>query len=103
MIRNLAVFQSPEFIELCKGHEVKELYVFGSVARGTDTDTSDIDLLVEIDVPDPINKGKLLLSSYNQLQMHFNKKVDLITDTSMKSPLFKNEIATSKKIVCTRD
>jgi predicted nucleotidyltransferase len=103
MIRNIAIFQSPEFVDLCKVHQVKELYVFGSVARGTDTDASDLDLLVEIDEADPIKKGKLLLSLYNQLQLHFNRKVDLITDQSMRSPGFKKEIAISKKIVYTRD
>jgi len=32
--------------ELCRRHQVKEMFVFGSASRGEFTSTSDIDLLV---------------------------------------------------------
>ncbi|WP_374951616.1 nucleotidyltransferase family protein [Mucilaginibacter sp.] len=103
MIRNNAIFQSPEFIDLCRVHKVKELYAFGSVGRGTDNDTSDMDLIVEIDEPNPIYKGKLLLSLYNKFEQYFNKKVDLLTFDSVKNPILEEYIGTSKKIVYARD
>ncbi|HEX4704328.1 MAG TPA: nucleotidyltransferase family protein [Pseudonocardiaceae bacterium] len=36
-------------IELAAKHGAHDIRVFGSVARGEDTDTSDIDLLVNVD------------------------------------------------------
>jgi len=103
MIRNMAIFQSPEFINLCKVHKVKELYAFGSVGRGTDTETSDMDLIVEIDEPNPIFKGKLLLSLYNKFEAYFNKRVDLLTFDSVKNPFLEEFIGTSKQKVYGRD
>ena len=103
MIRDIAIFQSPEFINLCKVHQVKELYAFGSIAKGTDTKDSDVDLIVEIDEPNPIHKGKLLLSLYNKFESFFNKKVDLLTFDSVKNPFLEEYIGTSKQIVYARE
>ena len=102
MIRNQAIFQAQEFLDLCKSHQVRELYAFGSVVKGTDTEESDIDLIVEIDEPNPISKGKLLLSLYNKLSIYFNRKVDLLTLDSNKNLILEEYIGTSKQIVYAR-
>ncbi len=96
MINNISIFQSPEFINLCKRHKVKELYAFGSVALGTATEKSDIDLLVEIDEHNPINKGELLLSLWDKFENYFNRKVDLLTPDSLRNPYLKESIDHSK-------
>ncbi|MBD1392449.1 nucleotidyltransferase domain-containing protein [Mucilaginibacter sp. ZB1P21] len=82
---------------------MKELYAFGSVARGTDNEASDIDLIVEIDELNPISKGKLLLSLFNKFEAYFNKKVDLLTVDSVQNPVLEEYIGTSKEIVYARD
>ena len=47
------------FLDLCKEHQVKSLFAFGSSVTGDfDFEKSDIDLLVEIDETDPIKKVK---------------------------------------------
>lgn len=33
--------------EICKNHDVEHLYLFGSYATGTATDTSDIDIIIK--------------------------------------------------------
>jgi predicted nucleotidyltransferase len=99
MISDKVNFQSCEFIELCKSHQVRELYAFGSVVNGNFTDKSDIDLLVEIDEPNPIRKGKLILSLYNKFGNLFNKKIDLLTINSIKNPIFEEYIGTTKELV----
>ena len=68
---------------------VKRLYLFGSYAKGTADEKSDIDLLVE--------KGKsmslLKLSGMRQMvQEALNLSVDLITTTGIEED-FKKEIA----------
>ncbi|MDB5086394.1 MAG: polymerase subunit beta, partial [Mucilaginibacter sp.] len=91
MINNVN-FESKEFIDLCRMHKVKELYAFGSVINGNFTDQSDVDLLVEIDEADPLNKGSLLLSLWEKLEQYFNRKVDLLTFTSLRNPYLKESI-----------
>jgi len=62
-IRDEILKQKDAFIILCKDHKVKYLYAFGSsVTDKFDTDRSDIDLLVEIDSGDPVDRGEKLLS-----------------------------------------
>jgi uncharacterized protein len=103
MLRDTPIFQSQEFINLCKIHKVKELYAFGSLAKGTATTDSDVDLIVELDEADPVFKGKLLLSLYNKLESYFKKKVDLVTVDSVKNPILEEYIGTSKQIVYARE
>jgi predicted nucleotidyltransferase len=99
MINSAANFTSIEFINLCKAHKVKELYAFGSVVNGNFTEQSDIDLLVEIDEHDPLNKGQLLLSLWNKLEVYFNRKVDLLTVSSLRNPYLRDSINNTKKLI----
>ena len=51
------------FNALWQLHKVKYLYAFGSsVTDRFDYDKSDIDLLVEIDDADPVERGEKLIS-----------------------------------------
>ncbi len=43
-----------DIVMLCKQNHVKSLYVFGSVITDKFTDESDVDLIVDIDLEDPI-------------------------------------------------
>lgn len=99
MIYNLQIFKSPDFIELCRVHKVKELYAFGSVANGNANENSDVDLLVDINELNPVFRGKLLLSLYSNLELFFNKKIDLLTVDSIRNPILEEYIGTSKKLV----
>jgi len=92
-------FKSDEFIALCKSHKVKKLYAFGSIVNGNFTDKSDVDLLVEIDEHDPLNRGELLLSIWDKFEVYFNRKVDLLTYNSLKNPYLKESIDNTKKLI----
>lgn len=55
-----------EFLSLCQVHQVQSLHAFGSsVTDRFNEMSSDIDLLVEIDVEDPIERGEKLMSFCN--------------------------------------
>jgi predicted nucleotidyltransferase len=99
MVSDKVDFKSNEFIALCKSHKVKELYAFGSVVNGNFTSKSDVDLLVEIDEPDPLNKGQLLLSFWNKLEQYFERKVDLLTFNSLRNPYLKDSINNTKRLI----
>jgi len=40
---------SPQLIKIAKKHGIKNIYVFGSVARGDNTPQSDVDFLIEME------------------------------------------------------
>lgn len=88
------------FIDLCKTHQVKKLYAFGSsITSDFDESKSDIDLLIEIDQNDPLLKGEKLMSIWDKFESFFNKKVDLLTNSSIKNPVFKNIIDKNKALI----
>ena len=73
---------------LRKTYNVESLGVFGSVARGDNTETSDIDVLVQFSEPIGMFKFIQLEDRLSQL---FGKKVDLVTNKALKEVL-KDEI-----------
>jgi hypothetical protein len=88
------------FIVLCKDHKVKYLYAFGSSVKGKfDLKKSDIDLLVEIDTNDPIDKGEKLLSLWDLFEDFFSRKVDLLTDSSLRNPYLRKSIDKTKVLI----
>ena len=89
-----------QFIFLCKNHNVKYLYAFGSsVSEKFDPEKSDIDLLVEIDSKDPIDRGEKLLSLWDLFEDFFNRKVDLLTDASLRNPFLRKSIDSTKVLI----
>lgn len=82
--------------ELAK-NKVGKLYAFGSsVMTGS---PRDIDLLIEIDETDPIKKGDSLISIWDFLEKYFGKKVDLLTENTIKNPVLKSSIDSTKKLI----
>lgn len=65
-------------------HGMSELRVFGSVARGEDTDSSDLDLLVRV----PDGTGLLALGRFTEeLEDLLHVPVDVVPDDSVKPRL----------------
>ena len=88
------------FISTCVSHDVKHVYAFGSsITSAFDESTSDIDLLVEIEENDPLQKGEKLLSLWDTFEILFQRKVDLLTDSSIKNPVLKKNIDTNKLLI----
>ncbi|MCZ8091813.1 MAG: nucleotidyltransferase domain-containing protein [Flavobacterium sp.] len=87
-------------IALCIKHNVKFLFAFGSVIRDDfDENNSDIDLIVDINIENPIEKGEHLMQFWSELEQLFHKKVDLLSSNSIKNPILKQEIENSKKLI----
>ncbi len=73
--------------QICKSYDVKRLYVFGSLCTDKfDEETSDIDLIVELDQLDPINRGEALLCIWDRFEELFGKKVDLLSRNQLRNP-----------------
>lgn len=89
-----------EFLSLCKTHDVKMLYAFGSSANGYfNEETSDIDLLVELETEDPIQRGEKLIDLWEKFESFFHRKVDLLTNASIRNPVLRENIELSKMLI----
>lgn len=87
----------PLLIELLKKYKVQSAYLFGSVLTNRFSENSDIDILVNYDEKmDPLEMGENLMDLYIALQDGLNKKVDLLTERSLKNPYFIQEINATK-------
>ena len=88
------------FKALCEEHKVRYLYAFGSsTTNDFDSEKSDIDLLVEIEDQDPIEKGEKLISLWDGFENYFKRKVDLLTNSSIKNPYLRKSIDSTKILI----
>jgi predicted nucleotidyltransferase len=100
IIRDEISKKKDAFIILCKDHKVKYLYAFGSsVTDDFEGSSSDIDLLVEIESRDPLDRGEKLLSLWDLFEVFFNRKVDLLTDSSVRNPYLRKSIDSTKVLI----
>jgi len=71
---------------LAKEYAVKEIGLFGSFAKGDASDSSDIDLLVELYQPNGWNFFSLEI----YLEKVFGRKIDLVTKNALRERTKKN-------------
>jgi len=67
--------------------KVKEIGIFGSFVRGEEKDTSDLDILVELERPVGLIK---FVGLQNYLSDELGEKVDLVTISALKPRIKKN-------------
>ncbi|HOO84147.1 MAG TPA: nucleotidyltransferase domain-containing protein [Prolixibacteraceae bacterium] len=100
VVKNEILKRLTDFKALCQSHNVKYLYAFGSSTTDKfDSDKSDIDLLVEIDSLDPLERGEKLISLWDTFENFFNRKVDLLTDSSIRNPYLRKSIDSTKVLI----
>ena len=73
---NVVDSKQQEIQTLCQKNNIGFLGLFGSVARGDDTENSDVDLLVKFNQPISLLK---LIHVENEFKDILQRKVDLIT------------------------
>jgi len=93
----------PQLIALCERHGVARLYAFGSsVTDRFDEATSDVDLLVELPITDPLQRGETLLGLWEELETVFGRRVDLLTPESIRNPYLKKSIEQTRILLYDR-
>jgi predicted nucleotidyltransferase len=55
--------------------------------------------LATLDIDNPADRGEALLSLWDKLEALFNKKVDLLTDDSIRNPYLKSNIDLTKRLI----
>ncbi len=75
----------------CRQFGVKRLDVYGSVARGDDGPTSDLDLLVEFAEPDE-HPARRFFGLLHHLEDALGCGVDLLTTNGLRNPYFRRQV-----------
>ena len=90
--------------DLCnKSLVINKLYMFGSaVSPRFNEATSDVDILVETVDLSPEVRGEELINLWNNLEILFSRKVDLVTANSLRNPYFINEVERTKQLIYDR-
>jgi predicted nucleotidyltransferase len=88
--------------QLCIDHNVKQLFVFGSVLTNEFNDESDIDLIVEFEKMDPIEYMENYFNMKFSLEDLFKRKIDLLENQSISNPIFQKVIDKNKELVYDR-
>ena len=82
----------------CRKFDVKRLDAFGSTARGTAGDASDLDLLVEFQDPGRNPAGRYF-GLLHSLEDQLGCEVDLLTAGSLKNPYFRERVMQERVLV----
>ena len=88
--------------EICRNHQVKNLYVFGSVLTDRFSETSDIDFVVEFEQLPPLEYMDNYFAVRFGLEDLFDRKVDLLEMQTIDNPIFKEVLDRTKELIYDR-
>lgn len=83
-------------------HGVKSLFAFGSVTNDRFNTDSDIDLVVDIDNPDPLAYADDYFALKFELEKLLKRDIDLLEQKAIKNPFLKLQIDNTKVLVYGR-
>ena len=78
-------------VPACREFKVKRLDLFGSLARGEGTTTSDVDLLVEFEEPE-LHPSRRFFGLLHHLEDALRCDVDLLTASSLSNPYLRRRV-----------
>jgi len=84
---------------LCEKYDVESLYVFGSACTEKFDVHSDLDFLVTFQKLSIERYTDNYFNLHNELEYLFGRKVDLITNNSLKNPFFIESLEESKQLL----
>lgn len=96
---NIITAHQKELNELCKNYRVQSLYAFGSVLRQDFSAKSDIDFLVNFQKMELLEYSDNYFDFLFALEKIFNRKIDLITEKSLKNPYFIKKLNKTKQLI----
>lgn len=89
-----------EIISLCKSHHAISISVFGSAAKDSMHEESDVDFLVQFSEDlDVLDYADNYFSLLDNLEKIVGKKVDLISIKSLKNQILIEDIERSKVVL----
>jgi len=97
----MTVLQEPapdQVAALCRRWRVRELSLFGSVARGEARPDSDVDVLVTFE-PDAGWSLLDLTEMREELKTLFGRDVDLVEEPALRNPFRRRAILRDKRVL----
>jgi len=89
-----------EVAALCRRAGARRLDAFGSAVRADfDPQTSDLDFLVEFDDVPPATYAQCYFSLKEGLEALFGRPVDLVTESSLVNPYFRERVIAERQTV----
>jgi hypothetical protein len=88
-------FDVNKLVELCRQNDVRQLSVFGSIARGEADEQSDIDLVVSFSKRISLLR---MVALERQFSEALGKKVDLLTEAAI-SPYLRERIKRDSQVL----
>ena len=96
--------QKAELSRLCQDYRVERLDIFGSAAKGTfDANRSDLDFLVRFSQRNPTGEyAERYLNFADELERLFQRRVDLVTEQSIRNPFLHREVERTREVIYER-
>ena len=85
--------------KLCKAHNVKSLYAFGSVLTDSFNEQSDVDLVVDFANVKLENYADNYFDFKFSLQDILQKPIDLLEEKAIKNPYFRQSINQQRQLI----
>jgi len=85
--------------KLCKTHNVKSLYAFGSVLTEKFNMENDIDLIVEFQPLDVLDYADNYYDLKFSLETILKREIDLLEEKAIKNPYFRKTINRNKQLI----
>jgi predicted nucleotidyltransferase len=88
-----------DITKLCKTHNVRSLYAFGSILNEQFNEESDIDLIVEFHPLDVLDYADNYYDLKFSLETILKREIDLLEEKAIKNPYFRKTINQSKQLI----
>jgi len=87
----------PQIKNILKANRVKNAFLFGSAVNESFDENSDIDMIVNLQEGiDPVEAGEYLWNLLFEIEDLTKRKVDILTERSLKNPYFIKEVNQTK-------
>src|SRR6476469_9788035 len=91
-----------EIETLCRQHQVKRLYAFGSVFTNRFAPDSDVDLIVDFEPLDTTQYADNYFNLKFGLEDTLYRSVDLLEEQAIQNPYFKEAIKNQRQLIYGR-
>lgn len=85
--------------KLCERHNVKSLYVFGSILTDRFNSESDIDLIVDFSNMEVEDYADNYFDFKFSLQDILKRPIDLLEEKAIKNPYFKQSVNQQRQLI----
>ena len=95
---NTLLLQNQKAIEtICQKNGVKALFLFGSALKNDLPENSDVDLAVVFKEDlSPLERGDAFFEVLHSLETLLNRRIDLVSYSVIRNPIFKQEVDRTK-------